>query len=278
MSSPVLAVRPTNPVAVARNMMLSRKVKHLAVLERGKVVGVISISDIAAHIWREMQSRTLRPLESIPVSTLMSTELVSVSVGTDVLKAVRVMVQRGVGSVLVTDAGDVTGIVTETDVLRALVRSGGLNMKIGEIMKREFVSVGRRNSLSQALKRIITAGEKGAVVLEGERPVGIITGVDIAFASIEGVKEKKMTKFTRKIERAGRPMARHVREVFSAEVEDLMRPDLVTVSEEESAVVAAELIMKRGLTMLPVVRGDTLAGVITKSEILKALAGQERSL
>lgn len=270
MSSPVVAIRPTSPASAARNTMLRRRIKHLAVLERGNVVGMISMRDIVTHVWREARARTMRPLDAVPVARLMSVRLVSVSSGTDLVKAARQMSGRGVGSVLVFDEGRAVGIVTETDVVRAASRGLLAGKKAGEVMDREPVTVGRRHSLSHVLRLMRERGVKGAVVVEGERPIGTITDSDIAFAAIGG--GRRMVRYTRKMERAGRPMARHVREVFPGVAEDLMRADPVSIQADEKLERATSLMLDEDLDLLPVVDGDKLVGTLTKADVVRAVA------
>lgn len=273
MSSPVAAVRPTSPASAARNLMLRRRIKHLAVLERGRVVGVISMRDIVAHVWREARARTMRPLDAVPVARLMSVRPVSVSSGTGVGRAAKLMAERGIGSVLVLDEGRVVGIVTETDLVRAV--SGGLlaGRRVGDAMNREPVKVGRRHSLSHVLKLMKERGAKGAVVVEGEKPMGTITDSEIAFAEMGG--GERMVRYTRKIERAGRPMARHVREVVPGVAEDVMRENPVTVQADEKLERAASLMLEMDLSVLPVLEGERLVGTLTKADVVRALAEAE---
>jgi len=270
MSSPVVAVRPASPVSAARNTMLRKRIKHLAVLERGKVVGVISMRDIVTHIWRETRARSLRPLDSVPVARLMSVKLVSVSSGTDILRAAKLMAGRGVGSVLVLDEGRVVGIVTETDITRAVSMGALGKRRVGDVMERDPVSVKRRHSLSHIIKSMTERGVKGAVVVEGEKPIGTITSSEIAFAEMG--KGERMVRYTRKVERAGRPMARHVRKVLPAVAEDIMRKDPVTVQVKDDVSSAATLMLERNLDFLPVMDEKRLAGALTKAELVRTMA------
>ena len=272
MSSPVVAVRPASTVAGARKIMLRRRIKHLAVLERGRVVGVISMRDIVNCLMRELRARSLRPLEGIPVANLMSKGVVCVSNGTALEKAARIMQERGVGSVLVMNGERVIGIVTETDLVRALPEKAG-GRRVGEVMGGDCVRVGRRHSVSHVMKVMQEARAKGAVVVEGERPIGVITDADIVFAVESWAGGGRMVRYTRRIERAGRPMARHVREVFPAVAEDLMRKDFVTVQAGESVGAAASIMLREKLDILPVMEGERMVGVLTKGDLVRALYG-----
>lgn len=55
MSSPVTTVAPGDSVATCMMLMTERKIRHLPVLEAGKVVGVLSIGDLVKAVIEEQQ-------------------------------------------------------------------------------------------------------------------------------------------------------------------------------------------------------------------------------
>lgn len=100
-------------------------VRHLPVIEGGELVGIVSDRDL-----REVVPSALdvveRPLESArllarPVSELMSTDVVSVNPGDDVVEAIDLMIEHRIGAVPVVEAGSsvLVGIVSYVDALRA---------------------------------------------------------------------------------------------------------------------------------------------------------------
>jgi CBS-domain-containing membrane protein len=100
-------------------------VRHLPVTESGELVGIVSDRDL-----REVIPSALdvveRPSESArllarPVSELMSTDVVSVSPGDDVVDAIDLMIEHRVGAVPVVQEGStlLVGIVSYVDALRA---------------------------------------------------------------------------------------------------------------------------------------------------------------
>jgi len=63
MSSPVLTVRPEQSVQECMQLMTDRRVRHLPVVEQGRVVGVLSIGDLVRAVLEEQQ-RTISELEN----------------------------------------------------------------------------------------------------------------------------------------------------------------------------------------------------------------------
>ena len=55
MSSPVISVRPDQSVAECMALMTEKRIRHLPVLENGKLIGLISLGDLVKHIIEEQE-------------------------------------------------------------------------------------------------------------------------------------------------------------------------------------------------------------------------------
>jgi len=86
--------------------------RRLAVVEEGKVVGILTERDVRQHRGH---------LESTRVTAAMSEPVLSVTPHTTVQEAVRMMLKRKVGGMPVIDKGNLVGMVTTTDMLGALL-------------------------------------------------------------------------------------------------------------------------------------------------------------
>jgi CBS domain-containing protein len=63
MSSPVISVTPNDSIDTCMRLMTEKRIRHLPVCERGKVVGVLSIGDLVKAVIEE-QRRTIEDLEA----------------------------------------------------------------------------------------------------------------------------------------------------------------------------------------------------------------------
>jgi CBS domain-containing protein len=115
------------------------------------------------------------------VRQIMSSPVVTVDAGATLHDAVREMLERGVGSVVVVDSGPV-GIVTRTDALRETYRSdGSLSAHpVARAMSRDLATTTRKASVRSAVEEMKRRGVKRLPVRDGVELVGIVTVTDVA--------------------------------------------------------------------------------------------------
>jgi CBS domain-containing protein len=106
------------------------RVRHLPVVNReGELVGVVTDRDLrhhlfSPHVFKELGATSVDILlKAVPVSAIMSTDVVCVEADEDLGEAARMMLEDKVGSLPVVDHGRVVGILTETDMLRQICRA-----------------------------------------------------------------------------------------------------------------------------------------------------------
>ncbi len=274
MSSPIVAIKPTDPVAHAKNLMMRHKVKRLVVIDRGKPVGVLSMRDIAGRVGRGSSTWRRRPIDNVPIARVMRKSVLAVSLGTNLNKAAALMLKHDISSLVVQEGENIAGVVTKTDLARSFAESLAGRVKVKDLMSCDLATVGRRHSLARVVGLMKKRGIGRVVVAEGERPVGIITESDIAFAQLDRpereIKERGV-RYTRRLERAGRPRARYIKRVALTTAEDVMRPKILTIDVDEDAARAATLMIEHGISGLPVLEGEELVGIITKTDLVKGI-------
>lgn len=103
----------------AFDMMREYKLRHLPVLDAGKLVGVLSQRDL---YFVEAIAGVNRGVDS--VSEAMASEIFTVAPGAYVTDVAKTMGERRYGCAVVVDRGKVVGIFTATDALALVARMG----------------------------------------------------------------------------------------------------------------------------------------------------------
>ena len=105
-------VRLADTLAAARMIMRTEGFKHLPVVETKRVLGVITDRDVRQHAAH---------LDETLVETVMTADPVTVSLDTTIEEAASVMLVKRIGCLPVVQNGGLVGIITATDLLRALL-------------------------------------------------------------------------------------------------------------------------------------------------------------
>jgi acetoin utilization protein AcuB len=115
MTSLPCTIGPTRSLAVARQTMLDHGIRHLPVLDGGKVVGLLSERDLLLVEALPEANPTVVRVEDAMVS-----DPFVASPDASVAEVVEIMIARKIGSAVVTEGPVVAGVFTTIDALRAL--------------------------------------------------------------------------------------------------------------------------------------------------------------
>ena len=111
----------------ARHLMQSNHFRHLLVTKDDRLVGMVTDRDIRLNLPSQATSLSVweinHLLTKLTVGQVMTESVITVGPDRDAADAARLMLDHKIGALPVTDAGHLIGIVTETDMLRAFVRS-----------------------------------------------------------------------------------------------------------------------------------------------------------
>jgi CBS domain-containing protein len=111
---------------------------------------------------------------------LMTKEVLEVAPEDTLGQAAEAMVERGVGSAVVSDFGRLIGILTERDLLRAVAgRVHSSEARVREWMTAEPVTASESTELTEAAQTMLEQGFRHLPVVDGDRAVGIVSIRDV---------------------------------------------------------------------------------------------------
>ena len=109
----------------------------------------------------------------------MSRDLLSVSPGDSLSEVAQRMVERDVGAVLVMDGSDLSGILTERDVLRAVAAGIEERTVVSDWMTRDPDTMSPDDTTQQAAVLMIHGGFRHLPLIDGNDVVGMLSIRDL---------------------------------------------------------------------------------------------------
>ncbi|KUK97943.1 MAG: Putative signal transduction protein with CBS domain, partial [Atribacteria bacterium 34_868] len=129
--------------------------------------------------------------------------------------------------------------------------------------------------LEELIKIMALQRVNGLPVVDGDqRVIGFISQHDIMAALLPnylGVVNSStfLTEFIQ--------LSKKLKEYAYHRVEEFMARDIITISEEDNEVMAANLLIRHKIHHLPVLRNGFLVGIVTMRDLLKAMLEQKEN-
>lgn len=150
-------------------------------------------------------------------------------------------------------------------------------MRAHQIMTRDVITVTPHTSIEDAAKIMLRTHVSGLPVLDDAgKLVGIVSESDFLRRSEIGTGRKRPA-WLQFLIGPGRVATDFVRE-RGRKVEDVMTENPITVGEETPLEDLVRLMEKNGVKRLPVMSGDTLKGIVTRSNLLQAVASMAHEI
>ena len=270
-----IVVSPEMPLLEARAILLRHRISRLIVSRNDKPVGIITEKDVVGAIYYLAG----KPLEAIRVSEFMSRELVSITEKDSIYDCAKLMISHKISSIIVLKKdGSLAGIVTKTDLVSVFLTQSITSISVSKIMTKKVITVKPADSLLY-VESVLLNNKISRVVVERKKvPVGIITHRDFIPAKMplwikQYADPREVEEFT---------LGAHPHEYKSNQLSylltfiaaDIMTPNPVVIDAKEDVSTVALLMIRHGISGLPVVRNSLLVGIIAKTDIVKAIAAQ----
>jgi CBS domain-containing protein len=120
-------------------------------------------------------------------------------------------------------------------------------MKVVELMNKNVVTCHANETLAVIVNKFELFNIAGMPVVDKGKLVGIICQKDV----LSGLKTGDMRELT---------------------VEDVMVREVITAPSTESVVNLAKIMVEKGVNRVPIVENDNLVGIVTRGDIIKAVA------
>ena len=124
-----VTIAPGATAGEALALMRQRRIRHLPVVDGGRLVGMLSDRDLrtalpSAVVLGELEEDD--PAASRPVAEIMTADPLTIPPSQPVEEAARLLTEQRIGAVPVVDGPRLLGILSADDLLRAFVESSGV--------------------------------------------------------------------------------------------------------------------------------------------------------
>ncbi|MCD6371640.1 MAG: CBS domain-containing protein [Candidatus Aenigmarchaeota archaeon] len=252
-SKHLITIDKNSPIRNALKLMKKEGISRLLVKSKGKIVGIVTERDLMKRLGSEKE-RKLSDAH-IYVSSCYTKNLIKIKKDADVKEAARLMLKHSISSLIVEDEEKIVGILTKTDLIKALEDS---SEKVEKWMKKKVTILKPEARVLEARKLMIMKNIKRIPIVSGNSLVGIVTERDIAQA----------LGLFRKVSE-GRHWDERLKQIY---VEQIMSKDLVVVKPSDTLGKCVKLMLENGISGLPVIEEGKLVGIITKTDLIRVLA------
>ncbi len=214
---------------------------------------------------------------------LLMREVPTTGAGEDIGDAAKRMVTEGARRLPVVDGDELVGILTVTDVVRAIAR-GEVDGEtpVSDLATRAVNATYAETPLPVAEREIALSGVPYAVVLDDDaKPAGMLTEVDVLAVArvVEGeastgdsIADQDSEWSWEGIKATGaRYLPTRNVEIPAEAVREFMTADIVTVGTTRTAREVAQELISNDIEQVPLVSGTEIEGVVRDVDLLEGL-------
>jgi len=145
-------------------------------------------------------------------------------------------------------------------------------MNAADVMAQPVISIPQDASILEAIRLMLQHKISGLPVVDATgRLVGIVTEGDF-LRRIETGTQHRRPRWIEFLIGPGRLASEYVQS-RARKVEEIMTPEVRTVQQDASLEDVVRLMERRRVKRVPVLRGQDLVGIVTRANVMRALAG-----
>jgi acetoin utilization protein AcuB len=173
MTTKLITINKEDPISLAFELLLTNDIRHLPVLAKGKLVGIITDRDLHEVLVPSESSHDQRviynTIKDATVEKIMTPNPISTGPNTPIEQAVQTLFDRKIDCLPVKNKkGKLIGMITSTDILRAFIEF------LGVFKGTERIDVVLNSSDYEVVSKIIQ--ENGGKIIS----IGITTTDDLS--------------------------------------------------------------------------------------------------
>ena len=251
MTKDVVAVDKNDRITAVLELMVKHRVSKLVVVEGEQAVGIITDGDIADELGA-LKNKGVAP-SALHASSAMRKHFATAPPDAEIRAVLDALAEEDAGIVPIVHDRTLVGVITGSDAL-SLVQS---TKPLADVMTAQLHVVAPSDRVIHARRTMLDHHVERLPVLDHGKLVGMLGEVDIAL----GFAKLKDTIADRHQPAA---LQRFL-------VQDIMHQTLITATPETTAKDAVALMRRHDVGSLPVLRGERVVGIVTRTDLLKLI-------
>ncbi len=256
-------------LAEARRIMTEKQMRHLPVVSKGLLIGIVTDRDIRNASPSPATTLTKGEinyqLATNSIETCMTNDVITVNPEADMLQVGQRLTSGQFSCLPVAEEGQLVGIITEVDLLRGFLAAAapaGELMKVKDYMNKAPYTLGGDDLVITAFQLMHDKHIRHLPILSSDaKLIGIITDRDIRQAGASTEPHMAEYELTYLIQRMT--------------IKNIMTTRIHTVRGETDIADAGQRFLQHKIGGLPVTdNNDGLEGIITVSDLLQAYIEQ----
>lgn len=268
-SPDVVTIPPTTTIMGAIKTMTYYGFSRLPIADAGtrRLIGFVTSVDIVDFLGGGLRHNLLREkfggniftAINADIREIMSTKLTYASDKSSLNDVLKLMYEKNVGGLPIVDEETrIEAIITEEDFVR-LCSNLDTGLLVESFMSPNVVTAPAQTTIEKMTRMIIQKGFRRMPVVQDGVLMGMVTASDIMkYLGSGDAFEKVVTG--------------DIAEVMNQPIKSLIKSSLIVTEKKADLGAAAKRMMDNDIGSLPVLDKESLAGILTERDYVRALA------
>lgn len=197
MHTGLITCKPTATLGQVAVLLDQHQVHALIVTDRdGRPNGILSDLDLMAGEWLSQDAESLKVMRSLTAADLMTQPVNSVEADVPGEEAVKILLEKQVSRLLVTEKGKAVGIISTSDFVASIADKALLKREVvADVMSDAILVCRGKTPVVSAARAMTSAGWRSVLVVDAKGKIlGVVSGHDLLRFVKDGVDESKIVR------------------------------------------------------------------------------------
>ena len=251
-NNPIITLDASYSMEDAYECMRKNNIRHLGVTEKDKVIGILSVKDFANYFHNKYNQETDEKGE---IQYFMNDSVLSIESGKTVLEAAQKMAKHKVGALIISEAGKVKGLFSESVLTMNVIAAGRPldTTLLSEVVVLKLNTMDLNETMSNAYQKMRGNNIRHLSISNGKKIIGILSIKDFAnYYSFKHCQDQNQEN----------------------QIGNYMRESLAAVPESTSIQKAAQLMKENRIGSLFVTQKGEITGIVTEEIFTRKVLGE----